>query len=169
MQNEIVNKVASSGIITLNLEDFLPKNLVAFDIKPFLFMEMILKEKDFREALKNLDWQQYEHKNVALFCSVDAIIPHWAFMLATIYLQQVNAHVYWGNETEAEKKIIKKNIEELDISQYENQRLVIKGCGEKDMGVEAYIEISKKLLPVAKSIMYGEPCSTVPLYKSKLK
>ncbi len=119
--------------------------------------------------MKNLDWQQYEHKNVALFCSVDAIIPHWAFMLATIYLQQANAQVYWGNETETEKKIIKKNIEALDISTFENQRLVIKGCGEKDMGVEAYIEISKKLLPVAKSIMYGEPCSTVPLYKSKLK
>ncbi len=169
MQNEIVNKVASSGIITLNLEDFLPKDLVAFDIKPFLFMEMILKEKDFREALKNLDWQQYEHKNVALFCSVDAIIPHWAFMLATIYLQQAHAQVFCGNETETEKKILRKNIEELDISIFENQRIVIKGCGEKDMGVEAYIEISKKLLPVAKSIMYGEPCSTVPLYKSKLK
>ena len=168
MSEAIVNKVASSGLVTLNLEDFLPKEDTAvFDLKDHLFMGLILKEKDFREALKNLDWSVYRGKNVAITCSVDAIIPLWAYMLATTYLQPVATTIYVGTLEEMQKHLFLKNINTIKAEEYQDQRIVIKGCGDIPVGAFAYAEITNILLPHVKSIMYGEPCSTVPIYKKK--
>ena len=168
MSDAIVNKVAESGIITINLEDFLPtEDVVIFDIKGYLFMEMILKEKDFREALKNQDWESYRGKNVGIICSADAIIPLWAYMLITAYLQPVANFVAVGDAEEIQKRLLVKNIHEINAPGFTGARVVIKGCGDVKIGDYAYAEITRVLLPFVKSIMYGEPCSTVPVYKKK--
>ena len=169
MAETFVNKVAESGIITLNLEDYFPKDdVVVFDMKDHLFMGLILKEKDFREALKTLDTTIYENKIVALTCSADAVIPMWAYMLVASLLQPIATEIIFGTETYAKENVLLRNIETIDSSAYNDARVVIKGCGELPIGEVAYIGITKKLRPVAKSIMYGEPCSTVPVFKKKL-
>lgn len=167
----IINKVAESGIVTLDLAIFLPEDedLVLFDIKPFLFREMILKEKDFREFMKNNDWQQYIGKHVAIFCSVDAVIPVWAYMLVTSYLQSITKSVYFGTKEELYKKIVSDNIAQLQTDEYIDKRVVLKGCGDKAVPEIAYVIATEKLKPVVKSLMYGEPCSTVPIYKQPVK
>lgn len=165
--SEIVNKVAGSSLITLNLEEYFPKELASFDLKQFLFMELILKEKDYRAALKDFDFTPYQNKTVALFCSTDAIIPHWAYMLAATHLSPFAQQVVFGTPEKIKKDILLLNIRALDAEEFKDKRMVIKGCGEEDMDTAAYVEITNKLLPVAKSIMYGEPCSTVPIYKQK--
>ena len=168
MSEPFINKVAESGLVTLDLEQYFPRGEVAlFDLKDHLFMGMILKEKDFREALKNKDWSVYQDKNVALFCSADAIIPVWAWMLAAAYLQPVAKELVMGDEKELHKQLFLKNIAAIDTGEFTDKRMVIKGCGDTPIGDFAYMEITKKLLPVAKSMMYGEPCSTVPVYKRK--
>ena len=168
MSDAIVNKVAASGLLTLNLEDYLPKEEVAvFDLKDHLFMGLILKEKDFREALKNFDWEVYQNKNVAITCSADAIIPVWAYMLVTSYLQPVAKTIYTGTAEEMQKHLFLQNISSINADEYKDQRIVVKGCGDVSIGNFAYAEITKQLLPCVKSIMYGEPCSTVPIYKKK--
>ncbi|HEU4471571.1 MAG TPA: DUF2480 family protein [Flavisolibacter sp.] len=168
MSDTIVNKVANSGLITLDLEKYLPKGEVAgFDLKDHLFMGLILKEKDFREALKNLDWSLYTGKNVAIFCSADAIIPVWAYMLVASYLQPVAADIYTGTVAEMQKHVFLKNLSSIDTAAFADQRVVVKGCGETPIDSFAYTEITRLLLPVAKTIMYGEPCSTVPVYKKR--
>lgn len=167
MEEMIKNKVAESGIITLNLEDFFPKEeVVMFDIKDYLFMGLILKEKEFRQAIKEMDLSKYQEKNVAVTCSADAIVPMWAYMLISSALVSVAKEVILvNNETEARKKIQIRNIRKTDTSIYADKRVVIKGCGEEAISEEAYLEITNMLKPVVKSIMYGEPCSTVPVYK----
>jgi len=166
MSDAIVNKVSESGLITLDLEQYYPRDTVAlFDLKDYLFMGLILKEKDFREALKNLDWDAYRNKYVGVTCSADAIIPPWAYMLAAAYLQPVAKDVIMGDEKEVHKTIFLQNIQGIDVNEFIGQRVVIKGCGETPIGEFAYMEITKRLRPVAKTIMYGEPCSTVPIYK----
>ena|SRR5882672_11101757 len=166
MEEPIINKVQESGLITLDLESFYPKDEIAvFDLKEFLFMGMILKEKDFREALKSFDWEKFRDKAVAVTCSVDAIIPVWAYMLIATYLQPVAQQLVMGDEKDLHRRIFLENIASLDTNEYKDQRVVIKGCGDKPIGDFAYMEITKLLRPVAKSIMYGEPCSTVPVYK----
>jgi hypothetical protein len=168
MSNEIVNKVATSGLITLDLENYFPaEEIGTFDLKDHLFMGLILKEKDFREALKNLYWTGYQDKYVAVFCSADAIVPAWAYMLVATYLQPVTKDVYVGTEAEMRKHLFLKNITAIDVNEFKDQRIVIKGCGDITIESFAYAEITKVLLPVVKSIMYGEPCSTVPVYKKK--
>jgi hypothetical protein len=168
MSEEIINKVAASGLITLNLEDYYPKEEVAvFDLKPHLFMELIVKEKDFRAALQQFDWLVYQDKIVAVTCSADAIIPMWAYMLVASYLQPVAKEVIFGNKETAIQQLFLKNITAIPAAEYADQRIVVKGCGDIPIGEFAYLEITKKLRPVAKSIMYGEPCSTVPIYKKK--
>lgn len=168
MSEPIINKVAESGLITLDLEKWYPKgeNMV-FDLKNHLFMGLILKEKDFREALKTLDWEQYRDKNVAVTCTQEAIIPVWAWMLVVSYLQPVAKEVVLGDEKELHKALFLKNLATIDANEYLDKRVVIKGCGETPIGDFAYLEITKLLRPVAKSIMYGEPCSTVPVYKKR--
>jgi hypothetical protein len=168
MADTFVNKVAESGIITLNLEDYYPKDeVVVFDMKDHLFMGLILKEKDFREALKTLDTTIYENKIVALTCSADAVIPMWAYMLVASLLQPIATEIIFGTAAYAKENMLLRNIETIDTRAYNDVRIVIKGCGELPIGEVAYIAITKKLRPVAKSIMYGEPCSTVPVFKKK--
>lgn len=169
MEEVLVNKVAESGIITISLEQFIPQeeSVVVFDIKPFLFREMILREKDFRLALAEHNWEQYLGKQVTVTCSVDAIIPMWAYMLISSALSPVAAYVFAGSEDAMMAQLILKNIEALDAEPYTDKRVVIKGCGDKVMPEAAYLAITNKLRPVVKSLMYGEPCSTVPVYKKK--
>ena len=164
----LVNKVAESGIITLDLEKFYPsQELMELDLKDFLFMEMLLKEKDFREKLEAADWIQYNGKIVAVHCSTDAIIPMWAYMLVSSKLKGVASEVYFGNKSTAIEKAIEKNILSIHEEEYKDKRVVVKGCGEIEIPSSAYLMISQKLIPVVKSLMYGEPCSTVPVYKQK--
>jgi hypothetical protein len=166
MSETFINKVADSGLITLDLEKWYPKGAVAvFDMKDFLFMGMILKEKDYREALKALDWSAYQDKNVAITCSADAIIPVWAYMLAATYLQPVAKEIVMGDEKELHKTLFIKNLSAIDLNEFADAKVVIKGCGETPIPDYVYMEITKLLRPVVKSIMYGEPCSTVPVYK----
>lgn len=168
MSDLLVNKVANSGLITLDLEPFLPKGPVkVFDLKDFLFMGLILKEKDYREALKNQVWDEYQDQYVAITCSADAIIPVWAYMLAVSYLEPVAKDVFLGTAEEMHKHLLLQNIHAIDAGAYNEQRVVVKGCGETPIDALAYAAITKVLRPVAKSIMYGEPCSTVPIYKKK--
>jgi uncharacterized protein DUF2480 len=166
MSEAITNKVSESGLITLDLEQYYPRDkVVLFDLKDYLFMGLILKEKDFREALKNLDWEVFRNKYVGLTCSADAIIPPWAYMLAASYLQPVAKDVIMGDEQEIHKTIFTRNIQGINLDEFAGQRVVVKGCGETPIGEFAYMEITKRLRPVVKTIMYGEPCSTVPIYK----
>lgn len=169
MEEVLVNKVAESGIITLSLEQFIPveEDIIVFDIKPFLFREMILREKDFRLALAEHNWDMYLDKQVTVTCSVDAIIPMWAYMLISSALTPVARYVYAGTKEEMMAHLILRNIEALEVAGYEEKRVVIKGCGDKVMPEAAYLAITNRLRPVVKSLMYGEPCSTVPVYKKK--
>ncbi|MFM7646143.1 MAG: DUF2480 family protein [Sphingomonadales bacterium] len=166
MDDRIVNKVAESGLISLDLEQWYPKEPIAlFDIKAHLFMGMIVKEKEFRESLKQTDWTVYKEKAVAITCSADAIIPVWAYMLLASYLQPLASEIFMGTEQELLKHLFLRNIDTADLSAFAEQRVIIKGCGDTPIGEFAYIEITKRLLPVVKTLMYGEPCSTVPVYK----
>lgn len=166
----IVNRVAQSGIITLNLEDFYPtQEFVTFDIKPFLFMELILKEKDFRKAMKEHDWTAYEGKNVAIICTADAVVPVWAYMLISTKLAPHAHFSAFGNEDMLRNLLFQQALHQLDVSKFEDKRVVVKGCGQKPVPFYAYTEITRLLKPVVKSLMYGEPCSTVPIYKQPRK
>lgn len=163
-----MNKVAESGIVTLNLEDYYPNGeIVLFDLKDFLFMGLILKEKDYRAALQNINWPQYQNKYVAITCTADAIIPTWAYMLAASNLQPVAKEVFFGNEKTLIANMLLKNIGNINAEDFTDKRVVIKGCGDIQIPENAYVAITLKLRPFAKSIMYGEPCSTVPVYKKK--
>lgn len=170
MTGTIVNKVAESGIITVNLEDFYiaDEAIVVFDLKDFLFMGLILKEKDYRAALQNVDWNVYTNKVVAIQCTADAIIPMWAYMLATTYLTPVCKFVAFGTIKEVANQFLLMGIENMNATDFTDKRIVIKGCGDVAIPEIAYTAVTRKLLPFAKSIMYGEPCSTVPLYKKKI-
>jgi len=166
MSEEFVNKVAESGIVTLDLEKYFPEaEIVLFDIKDYLFMGLILKEKDFRQALKDLGVQKYQHKIVAVTCTADAIIPMWAYMLISSTLQNVSKEIIFGNENEVKTKLLIRNILHINKEAFIDKRVVVKGCGEMPIPEEAYLEVTNLLRPVVKSIMFGEPCSTVPIYK----
>ena len=168
MSEEIINKVAQSQLTTLDLEEYYPKEeSVVFDLKPFLFMELILKEKDFRASLQNTDWSIYQNKIVAVTCSADAVIPVWAYMLVVTYLEQVAKNIIMGDEKKAIEISLLQKIQAINVDEYIDKRIVVKGCGDLPIGEFAYMEITKRLRPVVKSIMYGEPCSTVPVYKKK--
>lgn len=169
MDDVIINKVAESGLITLDLEDFYPKEEIAvFDLKDYLFMGMILKEKEFREVLKNIDWNTYQDKNVCITCTADAIIPMWANMLVASYLQPVAKEIVFGDEKFLHNILFLKNLSKINVDEFSGKRVVIKGCGEKIVPEVAYVEITKLLKPVVKSLMYGEACSTVPIFKQSL-
>jgi hypothetical protein len=165
---EIVNKVAGSGIVSIDLEEFyLEGERVIFDIKPHLFMEQILKEKDFREFIKINDWSSFKDKIVGIVCSADAIVPTWAYMLITLALEPFAKKIFFGNLIEVENLLFAEKLATLSPEQYKDARVVIKGCGEKQIPTNAFVQLTSLLKPFAKSIMYGEPCSTVPLYKAK--
>lgn len=162
----LVNKVANSKLITLKLEDHWPTAaFAAFDLKDYLFMELMLKEKDFRAAVKDHDFSHYQDKTLLVFCSADAIIPAWAYMLVAAAAAPYAADVYLGTEAEYLSAHYRRVIGALDAADYAGQRVVVKGCGDKQVPASAYLDITTKLRPVVRSIMYGEPCSTVPVYK----
>ena len=165
----LVNRVAASNLITIDLEDFYPQgDIVSFDLKDYLFMELILKEKDFREALKAHDWTQYKGKNLLVFCSADAIIPMWAYMLVASYAAPYALDIAQTKPDQYIETAYTKKLAALDLSEYEGKRLVIKGCSDKPVPASAYLEITLRLQGTALSIMFGEPCSTVPVYKKAL-
>ena len=166
-ESAIINKVASSGIQTLDLEDLYPHgDRVVFDIAPLLWEGIALKEKDFRAFVKAHDWSQYQGQFVSVYCSVDAIIPTWAYMLVAAHLQPYALFVTQGDAEQLERAIFTRFVHRLDIEPYRAARIVVKGCSKLSVPLNAYVELSAKLLPVVKSLMFGEPCSTVPLYKA---
>lgn len=168
MSEEIINKVVQSGLQNLDLEDYYPKEeIVIFDLKPLLFMEMILKEKDFRAALQNIDWAAYQDKIIAVTCTADAIIPSWAYMLVAVAAEPYAKDIAFGDKQAALQKAFLENLKKIDLNEYTDKRVIVKGCGDLTIGGFAYMEIARLLRPVVKSIMYGEACSNVPVYKNK--
>ena len=166
----LINRVANSGIITIDLEEYFPKQeVVDFDLKGWLFKEMILKEKDFRAALKEHDWSQYQDKVVTMFCSADAIIPTWAYMLVSSYCHNIASDIFQGNKEEYLTYYYKQFLSKQDYTPYQDKRVVIKGCSNLPVPTMAYMEITERLKAHAQSIMYGEPCSTVPIFKRPRK
>ncbi len=169
-EKPLVNRVAQSGLITINLEDYFPpEEVVPFDLKDYLFKELLLKEKDFRAAVKAHDWSQYQDKVLAVFCSTDAIIPVWAYMLVTVYATPYAAGIFQGTVEDYYRSAYQRALGAIDPSNYEGERVIIKGCSDKPVPASAYVELTRRLRPHAKSIMYGEACSTVPLYKKPRK
>jgi hypothetical protein len=168
IQENIVNKVANSGLVSFDLGEFYHKGeRVVYDITENLFQGLILKEKDFRDFVKNNDWSVYKGKNVAITCSADAIVPTWAYMLLATKIEPYAHLLVFGDLNDLEDVLFRDALSKVDMSKYTDERVVVKGCGDIPVPVSAYVEITRKLRPVAKSIMYGEPCSTVPLYKKK--
>jgi len=166
MEELFVNRVAQSALTTLNLEELIhPGERVVYDIKDNLFHGLMLREKDFREFVKTHDWSQYDGQNVAVICSADAIVPTWAYMLLATKLQN-HAHRYvFGNLEALDQELFHEAIAAIDAEEYRDAKVVVKGCGTIPVPTYAYVAIMQKLLPVVSSVMYGEPCSTVPLYK----
>lgn len=169
MSELILNKVAESSLIEIDLESYYPRGETAvFDLKEYLFMGLILKEKDFRDALKNFDFSIYKEKFVAVTCTADAIIPVWAYMLLASYIQPYAKELIQGDENFLHKTLFLRNLSTINLKDYADKRIVVKGCGQLPIGEFAYFEITKLLRPFAKSIMYGEPCSTVPIFKKSV-
>ena len=165
--SEIVNKVAKSGLITLDMKIFKgSQKRKIIDIKNWLFEGMVLKEKKFREHLKDENWEQYKDAFVALYCSNDTIIPVWAYMLLTKYLNPYATNIIYGNEKELEKKIFRLNIKNFDVKLVENKRILLKGCTDTYIPEDSYVQLSNKLIGNVKSLMFGEACSNVPIFKS---
>lgn len=166
METTLVNRVANSSLVTLDLEEFYPAGeVVSFDLKDYLFMGLILKEKDFREALAAHNWTQYTGKNLAVYCSADAVIPMWAYMLVATYAAPHACDIAQTTPDQYPEVAFQKKLATLDVTIYADKRLVIKGCSDKPVPPSAYLEITRRLQPIAQSIMFGEPCSTVPVYK----
>ena len=168
MSGEIVNRVANSSLITIDLTDYAPtKSITVLDIKEFLFEGIFLKEKEFRTALKEFDFTNYTAKVVALNCSSDAIVPMWAFMLVTSYLNTANSEIYFGAKEEVFQKIFTNNIDAINPSEFEGKKVIVKGCGQIPLTEALYIAITKKLQNTVSSLMFGEACSAVPVFKKK--
>lgn len=168
MEEEIINRVANSGLVSIDLEDLVEaREKVQIDIKDQLFQGLLLREKDFREFIKSHDWSRYKDCNVAVHCSTDALVPAWAYMLVAQALQPYAHFVAFGNLRELDGQLFQEAIDRLKPEDYAGQRVVIKGCSDREVPVSAYVAITRKLTPVVKSIMYGEPCSTVPVFKKK--
>lgn len=168
IQENIINKVANSGLITFDLASLEPRQeLVVYDVKDNLFHGLILKEKDFRDFVKHHDWAQYTGKLVLITCTADAIVPTWAYMLIANRLAPYVDQAFFGNETNFKEIWYEKALLQLDLERFRDQRVVVKGCGDIKIPESAFVNLTLKLSAVAKSIMYGEPCSTVPIFKRK--
>ena len=168
MNQEIINRVANSGLITFDLEEYYPKGKrLMIDLKDWLFEGLVLKEKDFRKSISDCDWSQYQDQYVAMNCSTDAIIPVWSYMLISNAISPYAKKVVKGNLENLESLIFHELINTLDIIPFKNQRVIVKGCSNLPIPESAYVAITNKLSPVVKSIMYGEACSSVPIYKKK--
>lgn len=168
IQENIINKVAQSGLLTVDLANYAPKeDITVYDIKDNLFHGLILKEKDFRDFVKDHDWSNYQDKNMAITCSTDAIVPTWAYMILANKLAPYAKSVHFGTLEEVQHRLFLEEVAKIDYSQYRDQRVVVKGCGDIYIPESAFVLFTTQLSAVAKSIMYGEPCSTVPVFKRK--
>ena len=168
MSKEIVNRVANSKLITIDLSDYAPKdNILIFDVKDLLFEGIILKEKEFRSSLKIFDFSKYKDQAVALYCSAEAIIPMWAYMLVSSYLIPICSNLYFGTKEEVFQKILLKNIFDIDSEKFKEKKVIIKGCSNIPLSESLYIAITQKLQNSVSSLMFGEACSAVPVYKRK--
>ena len=164
----IVNKIANAGLNILDMSRFTSDDpILTIDIKDQLWQGIALKEKDFRAFISNSDWSAYANKNVAVYCSADAIIPNWAFMLIASSLAPHTQHIYFGTPAHYASQIVRERIEKLDLDEFRDQRVMVKGCGDKSIDFSAFGALAARLTPVVKSLMFGEPCSTVPVYKRK--
>lgn len=166
--NEIKNRVADSGIVNIDLSDYAPKeNILELDLKQFLFDGLVLKEKEFRVALKEFNFNKYDGKVVAVFCGANVIVPMWAYMLITTYLNNANAKIYFGNKNKVTQAIIKENIDSINVDDYKEKRVIVNGCSNIKLSEGLFIAITKKLQKNVKSLMFGEACSAVPIFKNK--
>ncbi|MBL7858492.1 MAG: DUF2480 family protein [Cyclobacteriaceae bacterium] len=167
-EKEIMNRVLTSSLVTFDLEEyFQPGDRVQIDVRDLLFQDLIIKEKDFREHIKSHNWSQYQDKLVAVYCSIDAIIPTWAYMLLAIALEPFARKIVFGDLHDLEEQLYKDELAKVNWSVYQDAKVVVKGCSKVDVPLSAYVEVTNKLRPIAASLMFGEPCSTVPLYKRK--
>ncbi len=166
----LVNKVAQKALITLDLEEYFPKpeDLALIDLKDYLFKGLILREADFREAVKNTDWSQYKSKYVALHCTTNAIIPMWAYMVLSAELAPYAVDIAFSNTEQAAEIFLLHNVAKLDAEQFKGQRVVVKGCGDRKVPEAAFVQITQQLANIARAVMYGEPCSTVPVFKKSV-
>ena len=165
---EIINRVAQSPLITFKIEEYYPQGeRCIFDIKDQLFMGLMLKEKDFRAFIKENDWTQYQDKFVAITCSADAIVPVWAYMLLATKLEGIAKDYLFGTVEELEKYLIMKELDKISFENFKGKPVVIKGCSDLPIPQAIYVEVTKRMLPYAQKISYGEPCSTVPVYSKK--
>ena len=168
MSEEIINRVANSDLITIDLTDYAPNiQILELDLKHFLFEGFILKEKDFRASLKEFDFSGYENKVVAVFCSSDCIIPMWAFMLLTSCLNNVASEIYSGNKNTVFQQLFLRNIENIKTLKFKNKKVIVKGCGQIPLSANLYVAITKKLQNIVTSLMFGEACSAVPVFKKQ--
>lgn len=166
--DEIINKVEKSGLITLDLEDFYPKEpRMLFDLKDYLYEGLVLREKEFRENLSKLDWKMYENAYVAVTCTSDAIVPSWSYLLIANYLTGVAKLISFGTLEDLERDIFTEIIDKMDVDNYKDKKIIIKGCSRKPVPQNAYLQLIQKLKPIASSLMFGEACSTVPIFKKK--
>ncbi len=168
MEEQLINRVSASNLITFDLEElYSPGERVLFDMKGVLFQELILKEKDFRDFIKSHDWSQYKDKHVAITCTADAIVPTWAFMLLAVSLQPFAKNITYGSLDDLESQLFQQQLDKVDWKKFQNQKIVVKGCSKVQVPISAYVEVTNQLRSVASSIMFGEACSTVPLFKQK--
>lgn len=166
MEGEIVNRVAQSTLVNFDLEQYYDQSdRVQIDIKDQLFNELVLREKDFRAFVKEHDWASYQNKNVAVYCSVDAIVPTWAYMLISSALQPYAKNLVFGDLSHLENHLFQQALSKIDFHDYKDQKVIIKGCGRFPVPEYAYVEITRLLSPIVSSLMYGEACSAVPIYK----
>jgi hypothetical protein len=168
-EDEIINKVNTSGLLVIDLGDWYDtRPRILIDLKDFLWQGIAIKEKEYREQLKNMDWSLYNNSLVAITCSEDALIPTWAYMLIASKLQPYAAKIVFGTLDQLDYVLFENKLNSLDIEGYKDKKIVIKGCGKYDISPNAYMLLTQKLQPMASSIMFGEPCSTVPIYKKKV-
>jgi hypothetical protein len=168
MAEEIVNKIAKANILQIDLGDFVSKTqIVEFDLKAGLWQEMVIKEDLFRDFIKTTNWSNFESKTVAVFCSVDAIIPAWAFMLVTTELKKINSNIYFGTSSEVKANVFFENLSNINVAELTDQRVMVKGCSDIPNPNKAYVDLTNLLVPAVKSLMFGEPCSAVPVFKRK--
>lgn len=166
--DEIINKVEKSGLITLDLEDFFPKEpRILFDLKDYLYEGLVLREKEFRENLSKLDWKMYENTYVSVICTSDAIVPSWSYLLIANYLTGVAKLISFGTLEDLERDIFTEIIDKMEVDSYKDKKIIIKGCSRKPVPQNAYLQLIQKLKPIASSLMFGEACSTVPIFKKK--
>jgi len=168
MSEEIINKVADSQLVQIDLDEFYYSGeIISYDLTQNLYEGLILREKDFRDFLKLHDWEPYRNKKVNISCNKDVIIPNWAYMLLASYLENVMADYYFGTVEDLRESLVKSSLNQINLDHYKDKLVLLKGCGSAELSPEIYLHVTKLLQPVVKSLMFGEACSTVPIFKKK--